>query len=103
MISDTIDGDLGWNSVRIEDNPVEYVRSLAATDGGGITVAGGIETVRSLFLAGVIDTLTLTMHPAITGEGRRMFDDSVPLTRLQLVDSQITAAGNAMLTYSLRD
>ncbi len=103
VVSDTIDGDLGWNSVRIDGDPVEYVRSLAESDGGGITVAGGIETVGSLFLAGVIDTLTLTMHPAIIGEGRRVFDDSVPLTRLQLVDSQITAAGNAMLTYSLRN
>ncbi|MGB0113506.1 MAG: dihydrofolate reductase family protein, partial [Ilumatobacteraceae bacterium] len=76
---------------------------LAEADGGPIAVVGGIETVRTLFLAGVIDTLTLTMHPAVTGEGRRVFDDSVPLTRLRLVDSQITSAGNAMLTYSLRD
>lgn len=102
VVSGTLDGDLGWNSVLVDGDPAEYVRSLAATDGGGITVAGGIETVRSLFLAGVIDTLTLTIHPAVTGEGRRVFDDSVPLTRLQLVDSQITPVGNAMLTYSLR-
>ena len=102
VISSTLDGDLGWNSTLVEGDPVEYVRSLAAGDGGGITVAGGIETVRTLFLGGVVDTLTLTMHPAVTGEGRRVFDESVPLTRLQLVDSQITSAGNAMLTYALR-
>jgi dihydrofolate reductase len=103
VISSTLDGELDWNSVVIEGDPIEYVRALAASDGGGITVAGGIETVRSLFLGGVIDTLTLTMHPAVTGEGRRVFDDSVPLTRVQLVEGQITPAGNAMLTYSRRD
>ena len=103
VVSSELEGDLGWNSTAIEGDPVEYVRALAEGDGGGITVAGGIETVRTLFLAGVIDTLTLTVHPAVTGEGRRVFDDSVPLTRLRLVDSRITPAGNALLTYALRD
>ncbi len=80
-----------------------YVRELAAGEGGGIVVTGGVETVRRLFLAGVIDKLTLTIHPAITGEGRRLFDESIPLTRLELLDSVATAAGNAVLTYRLRD
>jgi len=102
VVSAALDGDLGWNSVRIEGDPVEYVKQLRDQDGGGITVAGGLEAVRSLFLAGVIDTLTLTTHPAIAGEGRRLFDESVPLTRLRLVDSAITPAGNAVLTYALR-
>lgn len=66
------------------------------------TLAGGIGTVRGLFLAGVVDTLTLTVHPAV-GTGRRLFDDSVPVTRLHLVDSTTTSSGNAVLTYSLRD
>ncbi len=103
VISTTLSGDLGWNSQLVEGDPTDYTRALAASDDdGAITVAGGIETVRSLFLAGVIDTLTLTVHPAVTGEGRRLFDDSVPVTRLDLVDSTITPAGNAVLTYSLR-
>lgn len=103
VISTTLTGELGWNSVLVEGDPIRYVRGLRDQDGGGITVAGGIETVRSLFLAGVVDALTLTVHPAVTGEGRRLFDSSVPLTRLRLVDSTITPAGNAVLTYALRD
>jgi len=103
VIASTLDGDLGWNSTLIDGDPVEYVRTLRAGDGGGITVAGGIETIRSLFLAGVVDALTLTVHPAVTGEGRRLFDETVPVTRLRLVDHAITPAGNAMLTYAMRD
>jgi dihydrofolate reductase len=101
VVSDTRTGELDWNSVAIDGDPVEYVRTLKAGAGGGITVAGGIETVRSLFLGGVVDTLTLTTHPVVTGTGRRLFDDGTDLTRLTLVDSAITSVGNAVLTYSL--
>jgi dihydrofolate reductase len=59
--------------------------------------------VRSLFVAGVVDALTLTVHPAVTPEGRRLFDESVPLTRLRLVEGTTTSAGNAILTYALRE
>ena len=102
VVSDSLSGELDWNSVAIDGDPLAYVRDLKEGDGGGITVTGGIETVRSLFLGGVVDTLTLTTHPVVTGQGRRLFDDSTDLTRLSLVDSAITSAGNAVLTYSLR-
>ncbi len=104
VVSTTLTGDLGWNSRLADGDPIDYARTLASSDDeGGIIVAGGVETVRSLFLAGVIDTLTLTVHPAVTGHGKRLFDESVPVTRLQLVDHAVTPAGNAVLTYSLLD
>lgn len=103
VLSTTLTGDLGWNSQLADGDPIDYTRALASSDDdGGIIVAGGIETVRSLFLGGVIDTLTLTIHPAVTGAGKRLFDDSVPVTRLNLADHSITSAGNAVLTYTLR-
>lgn len=43
-----------------------YVRKLQQAGDGDISVVGGIETTRSLFIAGVIDALTLTIHPAVT-------------------------------------
>jgi dihydrofolate reductase len=53
-------------------------------------------------LAGVIDELILTMHPVVTNEGRRLFDESVPTTRLSLVLARQTSVGNAVLTYARR-
>ncbi len=103
VLSTTLTGDLGWNSVAVPGDAADHVRSLREQGEGTISVVGGITTVRSLFLAGVIDALTLTMHPAVTPEGRRLFDESVPLTRLRMVDSTITDAGNAVLTYALRE
>ena len=102
VVSRSLTGDLGWNSTLVDADPAAYVRKLQQQGDGDISVVGGIETTRSLFLAGVVDALTLTIHPAVTPEGRRLFDESVPLTRLRMVDSQITSAGNALLTYALR-
>lgn len=102
VVTTTLSGDLGWNSTVIDSDPVAYVAKLKEQGSGDILVVGGITTVRALFLAGVVDALTLTIHPVITPEGRRLFDESVPLTRLALIESAITTAGNAVLTYALR-
>ncbi|MGH3494708.1 MAG: dihydrofolate reductase family protein, partial [Sciscionella sp.] len=102
VVSTTLSGDLGWNSTVITGDPIAYVRRLQHEGEGDIVVVGGVETTRSLFLAGVIDALTLTIHPSVTNEGRRLFDESVPLTRLALREGTVTSAGNAILTYGLR-
>src|SRR5690625_2400946 len=102
VISSTLPAELPWNSTLVTGDPVEYVRNLRNQDGGTISVLGGIETIRSLFLSGLIDALTLTTHPVVAGEGRRLFDDAVPTTRLRLLEAKHTSTGNAILTYGLR-
>lgn len=101
VISSTLEGELGWNSTLVDGDPIEYVRALKAGEGGEISVAGGIETVRSLFLGGVIDRLILTTHPVV-GQGRRLFDETISVTRLELLSAQPTSVGNVMATYALR-
>ncbi|GAA5161400.1 dihydrofolate reductase family protein [Ornithinimicrobium tianjinense] len=103
VISTTLDDVSAWQgSSLVEGDPVEFVRSLADNgEQGSVSVAGGIDTVRSLFLAGVIDELTLNTHPVV-GAGRRLFDDTVPITRLELVSTRPTSTGNVYLTYRLR-
>jgi RNA polymerase sigma-70 factor (ECF subfamily) len=102
VVTATLSGDLPWNSTVINGDPVSYVGNLREQEGGNISVTGGIETVRSLFLAGVIDELILTMHPVVTNQGRRLFDESVATTRLSLVHAKQTSAGNTVLTYARR-
>jgi RNA polymerase sigma-70 factor (ECF subfamily) len=102
VVTSTLSGNLGWNSTVMDGDPIAYVRQLQQQGEGHISVVGGIETVRSLFLAGLVDSLMLTVHPAAIDKGRRLFDESVPLTRLTLLDGVTTSAGNAVLTYGLR-
>ena len=103
VVSGTLTGDLGWAATAVDGDPVAHVRALQQQGEGGISVVGGITTTRTLFLAGVVDRLTLTVHPAVTPEGRRLFDETVPTTRLRLLEGTTTSAGNARLTYALRD
>lgn len=102
VVTSTLTGDLGWNSTPTGGDPVSYVQKLQQEGEGDIAITGGIETIRSLFLAGVIDALTLTVHPVATDRGRRLFDESVQLTRLTLLSGTTTIVGNAVLTYALR-
>jgi dihydrofolate reductase len=102
VVTSSLTGDLTWNSTAIDGDPVSYVQKLQQQGDGDIAVTGGIDTIRSLFLAGVIDALTLTVHPVAANQGRRLFDESVDLTRLTLLSGTTTSAGNAVLSYALR-
>lgn len=105
VASDTLQPeDLGWsNSSLIEGDLDAFVRELKARPGGTIAVMGGMSLVSQLLLAGLMDELTLIMHPVISGKGRHLFDASTPTTRLKLLRSEITSKGNAVLTYGRKD
>jgi len=99
----TVTGPLAWeNSTVIEGDLLDFVRGLKEGDGGDISV-NGISVIRQLLEAGLLDTLTLTIHPAAAGQGKRLFDGATEPFRLELVDSQVTPVGNAILTYAKKD
>ncbi|MFN3600822.1 MAG: dihydrofolate reductase family protein [Dietzia sp.] len=102
VLTSTLTGELPWNSSIVTGDPAEYLEQLRREPGGDIAIAGGVETTRRIVSAGLVDELTLTIHPVIAGEGRRLFDDSVPTTRLHLLSSTQTQAGNIIATYTLR-
>jgi dihydrofolate reductase len=103
VASSTLSGELEWqNSQLIEGDLFEFVEALKQSEGGEIAVMGGIGIVRTLFLAGLIDALTLITHPVIAGSGRRLFLPGDPVTPVTLQDSRTTSKGNVISTYGLR-
>lgn len=104
VASSKLKGPLKWqNSTLIEGNVEDFVRKLKAQDGGEIAVMGGITIVRTLFLAGLIDELTLITHPVIAGKGfRPLFEPNGPQVRLELKDTVRTSKGNVVSTYVLK-
>lgn len=95
----TLSEPLSWeNSTVIDGDLLGFVRTLKDGEGGDIAV-NGISVIRQLLEAGLLDSLILTVHPVLAGEGKRLFDNGDEPLRLELVDSQITSVGNAILTY----
>lgn len=102
VLSTTLTGDLGWNSVIATGGAADYLARLREEDGGDIAIGGGVETIRRLVLEGLIDELTLTIHPVIAAEGAPLFAASVPSTRLRLLTATQTSVGNIIATYAVR-
>lgn len=104
VASRTLEGPLAWqNSTLIEGDVDSFVREVKQQEGGEIAVMAGMSLVRHLFLAGLLDELTLITHPVIAGNGgRHLFQPDDPTTRLELKSSDRTSKGNVVLTYALR-
>ena len=88
------------NSTLIKGPVAEFIADLREQDGGTIGTAGSPTLVRSLLAGGLLDELTLLIHPVVAGGGRkRLFADDAALTRLELVESQPTSSGVLIATY----
>lgn len=104
VASRTLSGELEWQNARLMDKGLEdFVAELKKTDGGEISVCGSISIVRQLLFAGLLDALTLMVHPVVAAKGRHLFEPADPVTRLDLQDVHRTSKGNAILRYGLRN
>lgn len=81
-------GDLAPNIARLKAEP-----------GRRIAVSGSPTLVRSLLAEGLLDSLTLMIHPVVVGRGRRLFEEGDPLQRLRLLESTTTRSGVLIATY----
>lgn len=102
VATSTLTGPLAWqNSTVIPGDVGAFVRDLKRKPGGEIAVMGGIRIVRSLFLAGLLDELTLITHPVIAGGTYRRLFEAGDIVRLDLIKSSVTSKGNVVSTYRL--
>jgi dihydrofolate reductase len=101
VASNTLDSVDDWpNSTLIHGSVADFVTDLRQQDGGTIGTAGSPTLVRMLFDNGLLDELTLLIHPVVAGGGRkRLFADDATLTKLELVESQPTSSGVIIATY----
>lgn len=91
--------EMTWSESHLIDGDLlGFVRDLKGQAGGDIAVQGSLSITRQLVEAGLMDELTLIMHPAVASGGRRLFDDSKPM-RLTLLDVKPTQKGNVIATY----
>ena len=104
VVSGTLDEPLGWNnSTPIKGNVAEEIAKLKRRPGQDITVLGSGELVRSLLRDGLLDELSLMVHPVILGRGRRLFEEREDRKALELADSKTFSTGVVYLTYRPAD
>ena len=95
------DADLGWRNVeRIDGDLVQTVAALKETPGiAKVLVPGSLSVVRQLLAAGLVDELSLLVHPVAARTGERLFDEGEPIYPLTLLRSEVFPTGVVHLVY----
>jgi len=89
-----------WNnSIIIERDAEEEIRTLKQQLGGTIRIVGSAMLVRSLMMAGLIDEIHLMVHPLVVGHGKRLFNEDINTTGLKLVGTKSFSSGVVLLQY----
>ena len=83
----------------VNEDAGEYVRQMKEEPGKGICVFGGGDFARSLFAAGVIDEVGLSIQPILLGSGIPMFLDAGRRVTLELTQSRTLEGGSMYVHY----
>ena len=77
-----------WQNTEIVSGDVaRKLTDIKAQDGGDISMSGSPTTVRWLLREGLLDELSLLVHPIVVGEGlARLFPPDEPTIPLELVE-----------------
>jgi dihydrofolate reductase len=101
VVSNSLGEPLPWvNSTLVAGDAAATVEELKAhAREGSLVVLGSGELIRALLRAGLVDELTLLVHPLVLGSGRRLFGDDGAHLPLPLADSVTTTTGVVIATY----
>jgi dihydrofolate reductase len=100
VVSTTLEEPLEWNnSTLIKGNVAEEIAELKRRPGKDITILGSGALVRSLLGEGLLEELSLMVHPLVLGSGKRLFEDGDDRRGLELIDSRTFGTGVVYLAY----
>jgi len=86
----------------VSSDAAGFVKHLKDQPGKGICVMGGGELAGSLFDAGLIDEISLNVHPVLLGSGVPFFQQTRRLA-LELAEARTIAGGCVLMTYRVRN
>lgn len=85
----------------LRPSPSTALRELKAVSPGDLAVFAGAAAVTSALAAGVVDEVRLVVHPALVGDGTKLFAGTHPFTGLDLTEVQKFRSGALALRYTL--
>lgn len=103
VLSNTLDDTARWpNSSVARGDGAAAVEELKRLPGDAIVVFGGVQTVRSLVGAGVVDEFWLKVNPVAIGRGGPVFADLEEAAKLDLLSARSFPSGTVGLVYRKR-
>ena len=95
VVSNTL-SEVDWQPTTvIRGDVVSQIRDLKEQSGKNIGMTGSPTLIRSLVKEGLLDELSLMVHPLVLGSGKRLFDDMVGQVPLTLVNSETFKTGSS--------
>ena len=93
-------------AVLIKENIKEEVEKIkndssTSSEGKDIWLFGGAGLTTSLMNLGLVDELSLAVHPIILGGGKSLFNNINKRIQLKLIDTKTYSTGLVSLTYHL--
>ena len=101
VFSSSLEEPLEWaNSRLVDDDPVEFVRTMKEQDGPGLRTLGSLTLCRSLLEAGLVDRFRVVVFPVITGNtGRERIYDGLPDIALEMTERRTFDGRLELLEY----
>ena len=99
VASTTLTEPLWAGTTVLSGDVAAAIGDLKAGPAGELQVHGSGNLVRWLFDNQLVDEITLLTYPVVIGQGTRLFPDTGPDTRLDLVDSRATPKGVTIQVY----
>ena len=93
--------DVKPGTILIKEEIDAAVRQIKKEPGKDIWVFGGAGLTASLLTHGLIDEISLAVHPLILGAGKPLFSNIQSRMPLTLTDSKTYSSGLVSLTYAL--
>jgi dihydrofolate reductase len=87
VVSSTLT-DPTWSNTQVIG--LEDIDDIKAEDGGDILVGGSAQLAATLFEHDLVDEVRLMVFPAIAGQGKRLFDGTLPQHAWKLVEARQT-------------
>jgi dihydrofolate reductase len=100
VASAALEEPLKWsNSVLLKGDIAEAVGKLKQESDQNLLMYGSVELMHALMSHDLIDEYRVWVHPLILGSGKRLFEDEIDKTELNLVDTTTLPNGVVVLAY----
>jgi dihydrofolate reductase len=87
------------NSELLQGDVAAAVADIKRQPGGAISVLGSGSLVQTLIASDLVDEFGLIISPLVLGSGKRLFRETEPMRRLELIRSTTTPKGNLIVAY----